>query len=528
MGKINLTTIALVLFGLYVLNSLYVLYHFFYLPACTGGPKLCLYPHQTIDGPLEVALYTSTKKDAINSNSMEFVWKDDNFSVLEPFSLSINVSIPRKTRKNGTLFAHLFIYPHGMTPFDNYFTSHAVDELTIYAVPKDESVNLLSSTKNEKKAPSHSELPVSHWRKKLSFHILSEKVVFERFAIPAEIYSFLRVTADEQYLPVLYADQLQVKYRHTKQLNKTSVEMPLIVEYSPISLGRLRMWSSVHQSLATMKSLGFSDKDLDDIRGLFTEVNMYLLALTFAISIFHILFDFLAFKNDINFWRKTDSMVGLSSRTVVWRCVSSFIIFLYLLDEKASLLVSIPSGIGTLIEAWKLTKAFKIEIDLRQMRIKFGERSSKEKETDSFDDEALYYLKYLIYPLVAASAVYSLIYHPQKSWYSWFIKSLVNGIYVVGFLFMLPQLFVNYRLKSVAHLPWKALMYKAFNTFIDDVFAFIITMPTSHRLACFRDDIVFVVYIYQRWLYPVDKTRVNEYGMSYEDEQNQPKKQHTD
>lgn len=38
-------------------------------------------------------------------------------------------------------------------------------------------------------------------------------------------------------------------------------------------------------------------------------------------------------------------------------------------------------------------------------------------------------------------------------------------------------------------------MYKAFNTFIDDVFAFIITMPTAHRIACFRDDIVFVIYL---------------------------------
>jgi hypothetical protein len=59
-------------------------------------------------------------------------------------------------------------------------------------------------------------------------------------------------------------------------------------------------------------------------------------------------------------------------------------------------------------------------------------------------------------------------------------------------------------------------MYKAFNTFIDDVFAFIITMPTSHRVAVFRDDLVFLIYLYQRWLYPVDKTRVNEFGESFE------------
>lgn len=96
------------------------------------------------------------------------------------------------------------------------------------------------------------------------------------------------------------------------------------------------------------------------------------------------------------------------------------------------------------------------------------------------------------------------------SWYSWTLNSMVNGVYAFGFLFMLPQLFINYKLKSVAALPWRAFMYKAFNTFIDDVFAFIITMPTAHRLACFRDDIVFVIYLYQRWLYPVDKSRLDD------------------
>ncbi|CAH2102807.1 unnamed protein product [Euphydryas editha] len=119
------------------------------------------------------------------------------------------------------------------------------------------------------------------------------------------------------------------------------------------------------------------------------------------------------------------------------------------------------------------------------------------------------YLAMLLYPLCAAGALYSLLYEPHKGWYSWALHSVVNGVYAFGFLLMLPQLFVNYRLRSVAALPWRAFMYKAFNTFIDDVFAFVITMPTAHRVACFRDDLVFLVYLYQRWLYPVDKTRTD-------------------
>lgn len=52
---------------------------------------------------------------------------------------------------------------------------------------------------------------------------------------------------------------------------------------------------------------------------------------------------------------------------------------------------------------------------------------------------------------------------------------------------MTPQLFINYKMKSVAHLPWRMLTYKALNTFIDDLFAFVIRMPTLYRIGCLRD-----------------------------------------
>eukprot|EP01049_Picozoa_sp_SAG25_P001820 SAG25_NODE_86_length_16515_cov_5.529996_15_plen_96_part_00 len=38
------------------------------------------------------------------------------------------------------------------------------------------------------------------------------------------------------------------------------------------------------------------------------------------------------------------------------------------------------------------------------------------------------------------------------------------------------QLFINYKLKSVAYLPWRKFVYRALNTFIDDLFSFIVRM----------------------------------------------------
>ena len=72
---------------------------------------------------------------------------------------------------------------------------------------------------------------------------------------------------------------------------------------------------------------------------------------------------------------------------------------------------------------------------------------------------------------------------------------------------MTPQLFINYKLKSVAHLPWRMMTYKALNTFIDDIFAFVIKMPTMYRLGCFRDDIVFFIFLYQKYVYRVSVSK---------------------
>ena len=34
---------------------------------------------------------------------------------------------------------------------------------------------------------------------------------------------------------------------------------------------------------------------------------------------------------------------------------------------------------------------------------------------------------------------------------------------------------------------------------------------------CRRDDLIFLIYLYQRWAYRVDKKRVNEYGLVAKD-----------
>jgi hypothetical protein len=86
------------------------------------------------------------------------------------------------------------------------------------------------------------------------------------------------------------------------------------------------------------------DGEADEVKRIFLEGNPYLLALTMAVSMLHSVFDFLAFKNDIGFWRENKSMEGLSARSIVINAFCQAVIFLYLLDNETSMVVLFSAG----------------------------------------------------------------------------------------------------------------------------------------------------------------------------------------
>lgn len=232
---------------------------------------------------------------------------------------------------------------------------------------------------------------------------------------------------------------------------------------------------------------------------------------------------FFSFCTDIEFWNNRKSLEGLSVRSVFFNVFQSVIVLLYVLDNETNTVVRISCAIGLCIEIWKINKTVDIKVNRESKifgifpRISYQDKGSYvESSTKEYDRLAFRYLSWALYPLLGGYAIYSLMYLEHKSWYSWVLSMLYGFLLTFGFIMMTPQLFINYKLKSVAHLPWRMLSYKFLNTFIDDVFAFVIKMPTLYRLGCFRDDIVFCIYLYQRWIYKTDLSRVNEFGFSGE------------
>merc|ERR1712226_1175624 len=81
---------------------------------------------------------------------------------------------------------------------------------------------------------------------------------------------------------------------------------------------------------------GITDTQRDSfmVKRLFLDTNPYLLAFSGAFILMHTVFSMLAFKNDIQFWRKNESMQGLSARSMIVSWICQFITALYLLDSQ--------------------------------------------------------------------------------------------------------------------------------------------------------------------------------------------------
>lgn len=50
-------------------------------------------------------------------------------------------------------------------------------------------------------------------------------------------------------------------------------------------------------------------------------------------------------------------------------------------------------------------------------------------------------------PVLACYTVYSLVYNTHKSWYSFILSTLTSFVYMFGFVQLVPQLIINYKLK---------------------------------------------------------------------------------
>ncbi|KAM6909873.1 lipid scramblase CLPTM1L-like [Xenentodon cancila] len=494
----SVAKLLLGVFSVYMLHTAWLLYGFLNTKPCDGGRgETCITSYLAARPRLQLSVFTCLVPD---NSQLNLAVQMDPFNPHSSFERQVDVSLPEETRANGTLYAVVYVHKAGVSPLEDRREVHYAAQLTTYLIPPP-----AEGQKGAAKKPG-SDSPVSYWRPRLSITMMSEEFSFSKAGLPSDVRRYMRVSQEGRqtiYLPLLLVDELSYSVKDLVEISSSSLKLPLTVSYEGISLRRFRFWVHLHDIVYSLRQFGFTEENIDEIKETLVGSNLYLLLLTALITALQLICEFLALKNDFISWSKKKSMVGMSRKSVLWRCLCTLLIFLHLLEET-SLLVLLPVGLGACVEVWKVFKAFKIQISKKFHMNKLDE---DERKTVEYDAQASRCLSYLVYPLCIGGAVLSLAYLRQKSYYSWLINSLVTGVYAFGFLSMAPQLFINHKLKSVSHLQGTVLMYRGVNTLISDLcscaslFSTSGSFSSSHQLACFRDELLFFFYLYQRRLY---------------------------
>ena len=465
----------------------------------------------------DLYIYLSDDYDRVDfGDSKSLVWLEQGLMYGDWDDLrthSIKFSASPKLMSNGSIFIHTYALKAGKSPdpkkpnfVDRYF-SHSRSQLNKFKkIKKVRTKNLLSGEKEQFERELDDALEddriVSHWHPNLTINMVMDQTNWVRGTVPPPLDEYVKFVGTSTYLPILYLNDYWNMMRDYQPINDTTPELELHLTYQPLSLFKWQLYAAQQmRNKWTSNIFGEaltsgteSDEDQDSLKETLLDTNPYLLGMTIAVSILHSIFELLAFKNDIQFWNNRKSLEGLSVRSVFFGVVQSVIVLLYVLDNETNFMIKISCFIGLGIEVWKIQKVSDINFDREHLifgflpRISFSDKGSYvESSTKQYDKLAFKYLGWVCFPLLVGYSIYSLVYLEHKGWYSFVLNLLYGFLLTFGFIMMTPQLFINYKMKSVAHLPWRMMTYKFLNTFIDDIFAFVIKMPVMYRLGCFRD-----------------------------------------
>jgi len=496
---------------------------------------------------MELFVYWSEDEYFSTFSTDSLLWHDPQLTMGEWYdgdqqdgsrTLSGVLDISETVQNNGSLFFHVYVVKKGYSPdpkskhYSRYSVVNTTKLMTVYRKQRQHKTkNLLTGTTDNKFEVQNStdeKLPIiSYWHPNLTINILDDHTPWARGGIPSPLDQHIIFDRLENfYYPVLYLNDYWNYATDYMPVNSTTPQLEYSLIYSPISMFKWQLYISQGMRSQWQQYLGdstaSSDQEQDMIKRTLRETNPYVLGLTMIVSLVHSVFEFLAFKNDIQFWKTRKTLEGLSVRSVFFNVFQTLIVLLYVLDHETNMVVVFSCGVGLLIEFWKITKV--VDIKKHPTRkwgpfpaITYEDKSSYvESETKVYDRMAFKYLGWALFPLMICYAIYAVLYNEHKGWYSFVLSVAYGFLLMFGFIMMTPQLFINYKMKSVAHLPWRMLTYKALNTFIDDIFAFVIKMPTLYRIGCLRDDVIFFIFLYQKYIYPIDPKRMNEFGTSGE------------
>lgn len=284
-------------------------------------------------------------------------------------------AVPKEVQNNGTLWAHFYVGIAGSnldpsTPgYDPSRAYHFVHPLTQHILQKKikKTKNLLAAAEEteevEEEVPT-GPIVTSHYHPNVTFSFIPDSAVMDFPTIQPAVRQYIRLEAtgardgtgqNGWYYPVLFINTFWQLRTHMTTLNSTVTRLPIHIDLNNFANWKFALLANVDEgskqaarnAAQGISSPGGGDgSEFEMIKEVLLDTNPWLLGTTIIVSIFHMVFEMLAFKSDISHYRNKKNNIGISVRSILGSVFMQAVIFLYLLDNnentsKYSLLLKI-------------------------------------------------------------------------------------------------------------------------------------------------------------------------------------------
>lgn len=329
------------------------------------------------------------------------------------FQTEIDIELSPKVQRNGSIWLHSYFVKSGYIPFEEtrtaenfspLYTLHKKKQLNKFKKRRYKDTHNLITGKTDKSIEEQEKIKnkvkeeiVSHWHPNLTINMVYDHTAWSPASVPASLSEFIDFESTTgKYYPIVYMNDYWNLQRDYKPINETVNSVHLSLTYQPIGLMKWQLYAAQGMQSKWSNMMGSETIDNEDeqdyIKEALLDTSPVLLGLTIVVSIAHSVFEFLAFKNDIQFWKDKKSLEGLSVRSVFFNLFQSVVVLLYVLDNDTNTLIRVSIGIGLLIELWKIPKVVNIKLDRSQKvlgifpRVVFEDKGSYvESSTKQYD-----------------------------------------------------------------------------------------------------------------------------------------------
>lgn len=290
-------------------------------------------PIWAADSAVDISVYVtpSLSIPSFKSAAGDLVMQEKNFTIgnySDTREIDTTIKIPKSVQQNGTLWAHFFVARTGHQ-LDPAAKGYSSDNAVYFPRPLNQYLpkkkakklkNLLATPEgetDEEEDNTPAVSTVSYYHPNFTLSVIPDSGIQKFTQMQPAVRQYLQLERTDArdasgkhgwYYPILFLNTFWQLKSHMTELNSTVESVPLRITLDNMANWKFSILSSVDEGAKQSARQaayggpvpgGGDGTEWEMVKEILLDTNIYLLGTTGVVTILHMLFETLAFKNDI-------------------------------------------------------------------------------------------------------------------------------------------------------------------------------------------------------------------------------------